>query len=147
MGNAGLRRAERLTDRGDNEALCLLAEIGVHGKTDYALREPFSLRDARRRRRNLSVWSETIERARIVDRGGDTGLAASFGKFVAPLGDDGVLRPDRGCAVDQLGHFGDRAKRLVVALGANLPRRNFIGKQAEFFYQDCGLVRVKPVVW
>src|SRR5262245_63271099 len=146
MDNAGLRPVERLTDRGDDAALCLLAEIGVHWKADHALGEPFGLRDARRRRWKLSVRSETIERARIVDRNGDAGLAASFGKFVAPLGDNGVLCPDRGCVVDQIRHFGDRAKRLVVALGASLPRRNLIWEQAKLFDQDRGLDRVEPAI-
>src|SRR5262245_5691320 len=146
MGNAALRRAERLAHRGDDQALCLLAEIGVHRKADHTLGEPFGLRNARRRHRKLSIRSETIERARIVDRGWDAGLAAGFGKLVAPLGDYGVLRPDRGCAADQLRHFGDRTKRIVVALGPDLPRRNLIGKQAELFDQDRGLDRVEPAV-
>src|SRR5262245_65514271 len=100
MSNAALRRNERTSDRGDDEALCLLAEIGVHGKADDALGEPFGLRDARRRRRKLTVRSETIGRARIVDRGGDAGLAAGFGQFVAGLGGDGVTRPARRWALD-----------------------------------------------
>src|SRR5262245_59466573 len=146
MDNAGLRRAERLTGRGDDATLCLLAEIGVQWEANHALGEPFGLRDTRWRRWKLSVRSETIERARIVDRDGDAGLAASFGQFVATLRDNGVLCPDRGCAVDHLRHFGDRAKRLVVALGASLPRRNLIREQAKLFDQDRGLDRVEPAI-
>src|SRR5262245_46248441 len=146
MDNAGLRPVERLTDRGDDAALCLLAEIGVHWKADHALGEPFGLRDARRRRWKLSVRSETIERARIVDRNGDAGLAASLGKFVAPLGDNGVLCPDRGCGVDQIRHFSDSAKRLLVALGASGPRGSVIWEQAKLCDQDGGLDRVEPAI-
>src|SRR5262249_35315704 len=87
-----------------------------------------------------------MQRARIVNRRRHSGLAASFGELVAPLGDDGILGPDRACAFHQPWCLHDRGEAFGVTIGTFLPRDDLLREDGKLLQKDGSLERVEPAV-